>query len=69
MKPDAVSLKQAKEYVTKIDSYVKDTVSKVKERYQLSETSATNGPQGTVSQKTQVSVSLHRKAIQERDGH
>ena len=47
-KPDGVSLKQAKENVTKIDSYVKDTVSKVKERYQLSETSATNGPQGTV---------------------
>ena len=49
MKPDGVSLKQAKENVTKIDSYVKDTVSKVKERYQLSETSAINGPQGTVS--------------------
>ena len=48
MKPDGVSLKQAKENVTKIDSHVKDTVSKVKERYQLSETSATNGPQGLV---------------------
>lgn len=64
MKPDGVSLKQAKENVTKIDSYVKDTVSKVKERYQLSETSATNGPQGTVSQKTQVSVSLLKKGIE-----
>lgn len=49
MKPQGVSLKQAKENVTTIDNYVKDTVSKVKERYQLSETSATNGPQGTVS--------------------
>ena len=39
------SLKQAKENVTNIDNYVKDTVSKMKERYQLSETSATNGPQ------------------------
>ena len=37
MKPDGVSLKQAKENVTKIDNYVKDTASKVKERYQLSE--------------------------------
>lgn len=64
MKPDGVSLKQAKENVTKIDSYVKDTVSKVKERYQLSETSPTNGPQGTVSQKTQVSVSLLKKGIE-----
>ena len=33
MKPDGVSLKQAKENVTKIDNYVKDTVSKLKERY------------------------------------
>ena len=39
------------------------------ENNKLSEMPATNGPQGTVSQKTQVSVSLHRKAIQERDGH
>ena len=61
MKPEEVSLKQAKENVTKIANYVKDTVSKVKERYQLSETSATNGPQGTVSQKTQVSLSLLKK--------
>ena len=52
MKPEEVSLKQAKENVTKIDNYLKDTGSKVKERYQLSETSATNGPRGTVSQKT-----------------
>ena len=58
MKPEGLSLKQAKENLTKIENYVKDTVSKVKEHYQLSETSATNGPQGTVSQKTQVSVSL-----------
>ena len=49
MKPEGVSLKQAKENVTTIDNYVKDTVSKVKERYQLSETSASNGPQGTIS--------------------
>ena len=41
MKPEGVFLKQAKENVTKIDNYVKDTVSKVKKRYQLSETSAT----------------------------
>ena len=32
MKPEGVSLKQAKENVTKIDNYVKDTVSKVEER-------------------------------------
>ena len=65
MKPEGVSLKQAKDNVTKIDNYVKDTVSKVKERYQLSETSATNGPQGTVSEMTQlqVAVSLLKKGM------
>ena len=63
MKPEGVSLKQAKENVTKIDNYVKDTVRKVKERYQLSETSATNRPQGTVSQKMQVSVTLLKKRM------
>ena len=56
MKPEGVSLKQAKENVTKIDDYVKDIASKGRERYQLSETQATNGPQATVSKKTQVSV-------------
>ena len=63
LKPEGVSLKQAKEHVSKIDNYAKDTVSKVKERCQLSETSATNGPQETVSKKTQVSVSLLKKEM------
>ena len=61
MKPEEVSLKQVKQNVTQIDNYARVTVSKVKERYQLSETSATNDPQGTVSQKTQTSVSLLKK--------
>ena len=63
MKPEGVSLKQAKQNITNIDNYVRGTVSKVKERYQLSETSATNGPQGTMSQKTQLSVSLLKKGM------
>ena len=67
LKPEGVSLKQAKENVTTIDNYVKDTVSKVKERYQLSETSATSGPVGNCIKD----VSLLKKdgqVIQERDG-
>ena len=67
MTPEGVSLKQAKEDVTTIDNYVKDTVSKVKERYQLSETSATSGPVGNCIKD----VSLLKKdgqVIQERDG-
>ena len=42
MKPKGVSLKQTKENVTKIDDYAKDTVSKVKEHYQLSESDCCN---------------------------
>ena len=38
-------------------------MSKVKERNELSETPATNGPQGTLSQKTQVSVSSLKKGM------
>ena len=34
MKPKGVSLEQTKDNGTKIDNYVKDTVSNVKERYQ-----------------------------------
>ena len=68
---ERVSLTQTNENVVKIDNYVRDTVSKVKERHQLRETSATNGPQGAVSKKAQVSVSLligDGQTIQERDG-
>ena len=35
MKLEGVSLKQASVDVTKIDNYVKDTVNKVKQHYQL----------------------------------
>ena len=48
MKPEGVSLKQAKENVTKIDNYVKDTVSKVRERYQERDF-CNHGPPGPVS--------------------
>lgn len=35
MKREGVSLKQAKQNVTKIDNYVRGTVSRVKERYHV----------------------------------
>ena len=41
-----------------LNTYLKSTVSKVKENNNLKETATTNGPQGTVSQKTQQSVHL-----------
>ena len=47
----------------KINTYLRSTVSKVKEDNDLKETAATNGPQGTVSQKTQQSVQLLLRGI------
>ena len=41
-----------------VDEYIKATVMDVKERNNLKEDSTTNGPQGTVSQKTQISIKL-----------
>ena len=41
-----------------VDEYIKATVMSVKERNNLKEDSTTNGPQGTVSQKTQISIKL-----------
>ena len=41
-----------------VDEYIKATVMSVKERNNLKEDSTTNGPQGTVSQKTQISIEL-----------
>ena len=41
-----------------MNDYIKSTVRNVKETNHLKEGSATNGPQGTVSKKTQDSVEL-----------
>lgn len=51
--PDEVS-----HNVKKIHEYIQSTVRNVKEANHLKEDSATNGPQGTVSHKTQISVEL-----------
>ena len=45
------------------NTYLKATVSKVKEDNNLKETATTNGPQGTVSQKTQQSVQLLLRGV------
>jgi len=41
-----------------VDEYIKATVMNVKDTNNLKEDSTTNGPQGTVSQKTQTSMDL-----------
>ena len=56
-----VTLKEAKENVDKVYSEVKRTVASVKERFNLSR--ETNGPEGTVSKKTQDSLTLLRKGM------
>ena len=49
--------------VNEINIYLKATVSKVKEDNNLKETATTNGPHGTVSQKTEQSVQLLLRGV------
>ena len=53
-----ITLQQMVQKVTELNTHLKATVSKVKEDNNLKETATINGPQGTVSQKTQQSVQL-----------
>jgi hypothetical protein len=46
---ESVSLQNATENVAKVDKYIQETVSKVKKRYHMKESSVTNGPEGTIS--------------------
>jgi len=57
---DAVSpsLQDAVNNVSSINKYIKSTVSTVKQQYNMKEAADTNGPEGTVSKKTQVSLEL-----------
>ena len=50
--------KQGIQNLNTVDEYIKATVMNVKETNNLKEDSTTNGPQGTVSQKTQTSIGL-----------
>ena len=56
-----VTLREAKENADKFSSEVQRTVTSVKERFNLSR--ETNGPEGTVSKKTQDSLTLLRKGM------
>ena len=57
------TLEQAKQNVTEIHKYMQTTVAKVKERRNLNARSVTNGPEGTVSNKTQQSLELLKKGL------
>ena len=49
--------------VKKVHEYIQSTGTKVKKGDQVKEDSATNGPQGTVSQKTQTLIGLPLNGI------
>ena len=53
-----ITPKQGIQNLNTVDEYTKATVMNVKETNNLKEDSTTNGPQGTVSQKTQTSIGL-----------
>ena len=44
--------------VSSVNEYIKSTVATVKQHYNMKEAAATNGPEGTVAKKTQVSLKL-----------
>ena len=53
---DAVSLflQDAVNNVSLVNEYIKSTVATVKQHYNMKEAAATNGPEGTVSKKTEL---------------
>ena len=44
--------------VSSVNEYIQTTVATIKQHYNMKEAAATNGPEGTVSKKTQVSLEL-----------
>ena len=58
-----ITPQQMVQKVNELNTYLKATVSRVKEDNNLKETATTNGPQGTVSQKTQLSVQLLLRGV------
>ena len=54
----SLSLQDAVNNVSSVNEYIKSTAATVKQHYNMKEAAATNGPEGTVSKKTQVSLEL-----------
>ena len=53
-----LTLQDAVHKVSYVNDNITKTVSEIKQRHSIKETTATNGPEGTVSNKTQVSLKL-----------
>ena len=60
-----MSLQDAVNKVSYMNDNITKTVSDVKQRYRLKETTPTNGPEGTVSKKTQVSLNLLEQGMRQ----
>ena len=60
---DEVSLESARQKVKEVEKYMRDIVTKVKQRYNLKETSTTNGTEGTISHQTLTSLALLNEGI------
>ena len=54
----SLSLQDAVNNVSSVNENIKSTVATVKQHYDMKEAAATNGPEGTVSKKAQVSLKL-----------
>ena len=54
----SLSLQDAVNNVSSVNEYIKSTVATVKQHYSMKEAAATNGREGTISKKTQVSLEL-----------
>ena len=66
-KIDAVqlSLQDAVCNVSSANAYFKNTVAEVRQHYKMKETAATNGPKGTFSGKTQESLVLLERGMEQ----
>ena len=66
-KIDAVqlSLQDAVCNVSSVNAYIKNTVAEVRQHYKMKETATINGPEGTVSSKTQESLVLLERGMEQ----
>ena len=64
---DAVqlSLQDAVCNVSSVNAYIKNTVAEVRQHYKMKETATINGPEGTVSSKTQESLVLLERGMEQ----
>lgn len=53
-----ISLRDAVDEVSYVNDNIPKTISEMKQEYSIKENAATNGPEGIVSNKTQVSLKL-----------